>query len=832
MADIVNASEIEVIKGSELPEVTSPEGMTFLGYDENSNPIESKRISFSNMTPLFGVANEEGPSVTLAGSQELVSKKTSRTEAFNVSQFNNKYDYIDKNAARSAVPTEFRALGQIITYKLVSGKWVTESYQGIDLTDWVNSANWLNQMDRLYSNHSQLFVASTVGSRNADGKLIIDTPSDAYPRIGLVTTPNDYTAGIFNKVYTDAMLKLVCNKEIVHSRMGGFFCNFYSTTPINDVSVRLRSDGKYEYTISHTGSIHSIFVQIDSQTNASLEVEVSEDSYIGDLSNVSESMTYTKIGYNTLKDDIQSSLINKAVLYTQDLAKAGVTLVDERTIKFKDTTDYCRFGIQFDRNVLGKGRLVFESDYAFDSTFFYEKNGIPTVLSPSYTQGGGSKGFFKIELPEQENISRYMVMITPTARTNEITLRISSDSYMQLQEGGVINPLNEIVVKAGGTIGTDCDFTDIKSALDSITNNNYYNRYRICVRNGIYDISNESYPFLGMKNYVDIVGDSKNGVTVINRKPAFDNNYAGFDPNYYGDKIKYALLKNMRIISYNGKGPVHIDTDYAQFAEGGVIEVENCTLINENTPEMAHYQAGLACGLTSGQTVIARNVDSNGTLWCHNNRPKYPDKGCGFELYNCRFPFTIFSDLYCYGRDKLVMHNCKCDYVKFTLSKHWNEPRDYIRFSWEHDFVGNQFEFITGALEPASSDGKSFWDVAFGGKFGITDSCIHMYCKNNSSETLPIGKIVTLTAPINEISIKPWEVGSTLYGVCLDNIPAGEYGIVQYRGTIKLAARTAITIGQALELDSDGYAKVHDNGVIIGYAMGNSYEGFVQMRMK
>lgn len=75
MADIVNASEIEVIKGSELPEATNPEGMTFLGYDENSNPGESKRISFSNMTPLFGVTSDEGQSETLAGSQKMVSSK-------------------------------------------------------------------------------------------------------------------------------------------------------------------------------------------------------------------------------------------------------------------------------------------------------------------------------------------------------------------------------------------------------------------------------------------------------------------------------------------------------------------------------------------------------------------------------------------------------------------------------------------------------------------------------------------------------------------------------------------------------------------------------------
>lgn len=75
MAEIVNASEIEVIAGSQLPEVSSPEGMTFLVYDGNSNPKETKRVSFDNMTPLFGVTSEEGYSATLAGSQAMVTSQ-------------------------------------------------------------------------------------------------------------------------------------------------------------------------------------------------------------------------------------------------------------------------------------------------------------------------------------------------------------------------------------------------------------------------------------------------------------------------------------------------------------------------------------------------------------------------------------------------------------------------------------------------------------------------------------------------------------------------------------------------------------------------------------
>ncbi len=69
--------------------------------------------------------------------------KTSRSETFNVSQYNNKYDYASQDAARNAVPTDLRGLGQIVTYKLASGKWVTEQYIGTDLSAWSTTINWI-----------------------------------------------------------------------------------------------------------------------------------------------------------------------------------------------------------------------------------------------------------------------------------------------------------------------------------------------------------------------------------------------------------------------------------------------------------------------------------------------------------------------------------------------------------------------------------------------------------------------------------------------------------------------------------------------------------------
>lgn len=62
----------------------------------------------------------------------------------NVSAYNNKYDYPDNTTARNAVPSNLRGLGQIISYKLASGKWTTEKFIGAATTEWTTESNWSN----------------------------------------------------------------------------------------------------------------------------------------------------------------------------------------------------------------------------------------------------------------------------------------------------------------------------------------------------------------------------------------------------------------------------------------------------------------------------------------------------------------------------------------------------------------------------------------------------------------------------------------------------------------------------------------------------------------
>jgi|GEM_PF-3743992 len=67
-----------------------------------------------------------------------LSLKADRKTIFNVSQFNNKYDYVNRTAARNAVPENLRGLGQIITYYLSNSTYIESTDFTKTLGSYVN----------------------------------------------------------------------------------------------------------------------------------------------------------------------------------------------------------------------------------------------------------------------------------------------------------------------------------------------------------------------------------------------------------------------------------------------------------------------------------------------------------------------------------------------------------------------------------------------------------------------------------------------------------------------------------------------------------------------
>ena len=466
-------------------------------------------------------------------------------------------------------------------------------------------------------------------------------------------------------------------------------------------------------------------------------------------------------------------------------------------------------------------------------TYYYDKEtaigtGTLSASAPFLINVPSNCNFIRISwIKEDVNIFQVELGGTSTA----------FDDYYLLSPGSVKNTLPsvtyvEIIVDATGTIGVGgVNFNDIKSALDSITDASRYKRYRVSVRNGVYDISLAAYPHLGFKSWVEVVGQSKGGVIVKNVRATFDNLYSCFDIAFYSDEIEYSAIKNMTLIAYNGKAPVHIDDDYSKLAKGGIIEVEDCRLINNNTSGMGNYQNGMAVGLFSGQKVVGRRIESNGILWCHNNHPFSSFEGVSFELYDCKMPWTRIQDLYNYASDVFRMVGCKINYLVVSAYNAYSHKRSYNEYSWDMILQNNEIGYVIGEDIDDTSSRWALWDNMFNGKFAVTDTSIHSFMKNNTGSTITRGALVSLSNNFIENTIKDIVSGDILYGQALENIVTGEYGVVQYSGILFMQATGTIAIGTPLKLNGSNILIPGTSTDYIGVSL-DALSGSGEIRVK
>ncbi|MBS5908715.1 MAG: exo-alpha-sialidase [Dysgonomonas mossii] len=80
---------------------------------------------------------------------------------YNASMKSNNYSFATKQEARASIEFRNRVLGQIITYQLSNGSWITEKYKGntTNLVDWEKDFNWFSIPD-------SSMVATTLGDDN------------------------------------------------------------------------------------------------------------------------------------------------------------------------------------------------------------------------------------------------------------------------------------------------------------------------------------------------------------------------------------------------------------------------------------------------------------------------------------------------------------------------------------------------------------------------------------------------------------------------------------------------------------------------------------------
>lgn len=446
----------------------------------------------------------------------------------------------------------------------------------------------------------------------------------------------------------------------------------------------------------------------------------------------------------------------------------------------------------------------------------------------AFTLTLGTRGHVWEEVPYLKNNQAILAYKEAGAwRSNIVGVQRLLDLFNSPGSGPVTTI--EKVVRAGGTVGVDCDYTSLVTALNELSDGSYNKRYIVQLVNGTYDYSSDGALYLGFRNYVTVKGQTRNGVKVIKRHPTFSSAQATFDAAHYGVHLEYSALENLTVIAYNGKGPVHADSSV--WGEG-TIELIDCNLITEDGPSSPHYQVGLACGLNQGQKVISRNCRSNGIMYAHNNSVDYLDNGCSFELYNCVMPYTVIGDLQTYGKDFYKIVGCKLEFIEYAVTDVFG-VRSYLQPTFELDLHGTEVEYIKGTLSVSGLPADGLWDYVFGGKHGVFVASIHSY------NVCPTGTIAKggLVALSNEVpmGIKPWTAGDQLYGVALDAFNGAlDYGTVQHSGIVFMSASgsTAIAYNDQLELNSSGVAVKRTTGPLLGYARDALGSGSGTIRVK
>lgn len=380
-----------------------------------------------------------------------------------------------------------------------------------------------------------------------------------------------------------------------------------------------------------------------------------------------------------------------------------------------------------------------------------------------------------------------------------------------------VNTLEEKIVTKQRTIvyvGATETYKNIDEALDSITDNSSTKPYTVFVKNGTYDVPNSKLYF-GIKNYVDIIGEDKTNTIIrnIHSTNAYDASRATFDPAGYNDSIINANLSNMTIISQGCKCPIHIDG--SNIANGGKITIDNCILMDLNTPNNYYTSqrltriGGVNCGLRNGQSVTVKNTISNGTLYAHNCLDS--TSPCKFVIDNCTCRGTLIGSAFENSvKDEYVIRNSTLDYVAIqTLEATSN--------MYNVTMSNNKINYIFAPDNDNITDPYYTFDLFFGGKCGIPDTSCMQLMFNCSDNTISRGDIVYSKSDgnargwLSETYIKG--TGVNFIGIAMENIPAWSVGWVQNKGKISIP-----------KIDNANYGDLIDfvNGEFIAHQSGNT----------
>lgn len=419
---------------------------------------------------------------------------------------------------------------------------------------------------------------------------------------------------------------------------------------------------------------------------------------------------------------------------------------------------------------------------------------IRNVKAISLSEGEFTINLSKDDLSSVEGVCGYRILFLNISASKDALIiddilvdRITKTLYQHSLANSKVH-ITYITVKKGGTKGTDCDFTNIQDALKSITESGFYNRYIINVKNGLYDITGEN--FLGLKNYVSIIGESISKTIIYNSSSSKDQKVVCFDPSKYGSQIiDYARLSNMTLRINGGKCAFHSDSKAIK--EGGIIELDNLRFVYDyNSGVKEKYKGGVNLGLHSGQKIYVHECFGQVCIYAHTTvNASSKEKPCELRVENCNVSWIGVYDTGAGNIDfNFVATGNTCDHITIGNNEHWTCHCNNNNLNWYH-LVGTWYD-----------------------KYPICDK-IHRMVANISASKVLKGKFVLLTDNSPSVitdgfywhddAISNFNQNYIKIGYALDDIEINDYGVVQVEGCVPIT-NNSYSIGDYITLDSLG----------------------------
>lgn len=215
---------------------------------------------------------------------------------------------------------------------------------------------------------------------------------------------------------------------------------------------------------------------------------------------------------------------------------------------------------------------------------------------------------------------------------------------------------NQRIVRTGGTIGVDCDYTTITAALADITTASISNQFTLNVKNGTYNETGSFSAFgfyvgITLKHYIHIVGESKTGVIINGPQAALSTDEVLVDVFHIPASC---LIKNVTIQALNCKYGIHADYVAGNYVYN--LWVEDCVI--DHLGSVSGFKYDIGVGMWKEQTINIRRVSFNGGgIFIHGTSSSNRDitKPWHFSVKNSTMPEFHFIDFIEYAGQTITL---------------------------------------------------------------------------------------------------------------------------------------------------------------------------------